>query len=116
MTTGTFEKQRAIIYDLVAAGEVQGIVGGLGGIYLNDTAIIDGGMSNKLFDVLTLLQCKKITRNIPIVLFGRDFWDGLIDWQKLIDNGTISANDLDLFVVIDSVEEAYDYLINNMQI
>ena len=35
MTTGTFEKQRAIIYDLVAAGEVQGIVGGLGGIYLN---------------------------------------------------------------------------------
>ena len=43
MTTGTFEKQRAIIYDLVAAGEVQGIVGGLGGIYLNDTAIIDGG-------------------------------------------------------------------------
>jgi len=43
MTIGTFEKQRAIIYDLVAAGEVQGIVGGLGGIYLNDTAIIDGG-------------------------------------------------------------------------
>tara|TARA_R100001443_G_scaffold39039_1_gene52481 strand:- start:9992 stop:17002 length:7011 start_codon:yes stop_codon:yes gene_type:complete len=43
MTIGTFEKQRAIIYDLIAAGEIQGVVGGLGGVYLNDTAIVDGG-------------------------------------------------------------------------
>ena len=43
MTTGTFEKQRAIIYDLIAAGEIQGVVGGLGGVYLNNTAIVDGG-------------------------------------------------------------------------
>ena len=74
------------------------------------------GTLDELFDVLTLIQCKKITRNIPIILYGSDFWDGLIDWQKLIDNGTISESDLDLFVVIDSVEEAYTYLINNMQI
>ena len=41
MTTGTFEKQRATIYDLVAAGEIEGVVGGLAGVYLNDTSIID---------------------------------------------------------------------------
>jgi len=41
MTTGTFEKQRAIIYDLVAAGEIEGVVGGLSGVYLNDTSIVD---------------------------------------------------------------------------
>ena len=41
MTTGTFEKQRAILYDLVAAGEIQGVVGGLSGIYLNNTSRIE---------------------------------------------------------------------------
>ena len=39
--SATFEKQRAIIYDLVAAGEIQGVVGGLSGVYLNNTAIVD---------------------------------------------------------------------------
>ncbi|OUW06584.1 MAG: hypothetical protein CBD16_00005, partial [Betaproteobacteria bacterium TMED156] len=43
MTTGTFEKQRATIYDLVAAGEIEGVVGGLAGVYLNDTSIVDAG-------------------------------------------------------------------------
>ena len=73
------------------------------------------GTLDELFDILTLIQCKKITRKIPIVLFGKNFWDGLIDWQKLIDHETISKEDLDLFVTLDSVEETYDYLISNMQ-
>ena len=73
------------------------------------------GTLDELFDVLTLIQCKKITRKIPIVLFGSQFWDGLINWQKLIDNKTISPEDLDLFVTLDSIDEAYNYLIKNMQ-
>ena len=73
------------------------------------------GTLDELFDVLTLLQCKKITRKIPIVLFGSEFWEGLINWERLIENGTISPEDLDLFVVVDSIDDAYNYLIKNMQ-
>ena len=73
------------------------------------------GTLDELFDILTLLQCKKITRKIPIVLFGSQFWDGLINWERMIASKTISRDDLKLFVIVDSINEAYDYLIKNMQ-
>ena len=73
------------------------------------------GTLDELFDVLTLLQCKKITRKIPIILFGSKFWKGLIDWERMIENNTISRKDLNLFVTIDSVDDAFDYLVKNMQ-
>ena len=40
------------------------------------------GTLDEFFDIITLIQTKKITRNIPIVLFGKNFWDGLINWDK----------------------------------
>jgi len=73
------------------------------------------GTLDELFDILTLLQCKKITRKIPIILFGSDFWNGLINWEKMIKLGTISRKDLNLFVIIDSVDEAFEYMVKNMQ-
>ena len=73
------------------------------------------GTLDELFDVLTLLQCKKITRKIPIVLFGSKFWNDLIDWERMIENNTISRKDLNLFVTLDSVDDAFDYLVKNMQ-
>ena len=72
------------------------------------------GTLDELFDILTLLQCNKITRKIPVILFGRKFWDGLINWDRLIENNTISVSDLDLFVTLDTVDEAYNYLLNNI--
>ncbi len=72
------------------------------------------GTLDELFDVLTLIQCKKIKKKIPIVLFGKKFWDGLIDWDRLIENKVISKEDLDLFVVLDTVDETFDYLTNHM--
>ena len=72
------------------------------------------GTLDELFDVLTLIQCKKIKKKIPIVLFGKKFWDGLIDWERLIENKVISRKDLDLFVVLDTVDETFDYLTSNM--
>ena len=74
------------------------------------------GTLDEFFDIITLIQTKKITRNIPIILFGKDFWDGLIDWDRLIENKVISKSDLDLFVIINSVEEAFEYLKQNMDI
>jgi len=73
------------------------------------------GTLDELFDILTLLQCKKITRKIPIVLFGKKFWDGLINWDRMLEHGTISKEDLNLFVVLDSIDETFEYLTKNMQ-
>ena len=87
-------------------------------IYLTKGIVVwPGGFGtlDELFDVLTLLETRKISRKIPIILFGKDFWEGLIDWERLISNNLISESDLDLFVILDSVDEAFDYLINNME-
>ena len=87
-------------------------------IYLTKGIVVwPGGLGtlDELFEILTLLQTKKITRKIPIILFGKDFWEGLIDWNRLVSNNLITKSDLDLFVVVDSVEEAFNYLIKNME-
>ena len=87
-------------------------------IYLTKGIVVwPGGFGtlDELFDVLTLLETKKISRKIPIVLFGKDFWDGLIDWEKLISNKLISESDLGLFVILDTVDETFDDLVKNME-
>ena len=73
------------------------------------------GTLDEFFDVLTLLQCKKITRKIPIVLFDSEFWGGLINWERLIETGVISKEDINLFIIKDSVNDTFDYLVKNMQ-
>ena len=73
------------------------------------------GTLDELFDILTMLQTEKISRKIPIVLFGSDYWNGLINWDRMIENKTISRSALKLFVTLDSVDEAFDHLIQNMQ-
>ena len=87
-------------------------------IYLTKGIVVwPGGFGtlDEFFDVMTLLQCKKITRKIPIVLFGSEFWDGLINWERMIENKVISRSDLVLFVILDSVDETFEYLTKNMQ-
>jgi len=87
-------------------------------IYLTKGIVVwPGGFGtlDELFDVLTLLETKKVSRKIPIVLFGKDFWDGLIDWEKLVSNKLISKSDLDLFVILDTVDDTFDYLVRNME-
>jgi len=73
------------------------------------------GTLDELFDILTMLQTNKISRKIPIVLFGSEYWDGLINWDRMIENKTISRSALNLFVTLDSIDDTYDYLVKNMQ-
>ena len=73
------------------------------------------GTLDELFDILTMLQTNKISRKIPIILFGSEYWDGLINWDRMIENKTISRSALKLFVTLDSVDDAFDYLVKNMQ-
>lgn len=70
------------------------------------------GTLDEFFEVLTLVQTKKIDL-VPMVLFGTKFWGGLIDWVKstvLNEYGNISAEDLNLFMVTDDIEEAIEYI------
>ena len=64
---------------------------------------------DELFEALTLVQTKKVER-FPIVLVGRDYWAGLIDWMRdrLLAEGMISAGDIDLLHVVDTPEEAVE--------
>ncbi len=67
------------------------------------------GTMDELFEVLTLIQTGKHPR-IPVVLYGRDFWHRLIDFDVFVELGLISPEDTALFHQADSVDEAYHYL------
>jgi hypothetical protein len=69
------------------------------------------GTMDELFEALTLSQTKRIGV-FPIVLFGRDYWKGLIDWFKstLVPNNAIAPEDLDLLSIVDDIHEACEIL------
>jgi uncharacterized protein (TIGR00730 family) len=64
------------------------------------------GTLDELFEVMTLVQTRK-ARPVPILLFGTTFWKGLINMELLIQEGTISASDLQLFHYVDTPEDAW---------
>ena len=63
------------------------------------------GTMDELFESLTLIQTGRMNR-VPFLLFGKDFWEKIINWEALADAGTISAEDLDLFRYVESADEA----------
>jgi uncharacterized protein (TIGR00730 family) len=77
--------------------------------YASGFIVLPGGFGtlDELFEALTLVQTKKVTR-FPIVLFGCAYWRGLVDWVRgtLIAEGKASPHDLDLFHLTDDVDEA----------
>ena len=82
--------------------------------YAQGFVVMPGGFGtfDELFEALTLIQTEKIGR-FPIVLIGKNYWQGLIDWIKnvmLKEEKNISAEDLDLFFVADTADEAVDHI------
>jgi uncharacterized protein (TIGR00730 family) len=67
------------------------------------------GTLDELFEVITLVQTRK-ARQVPIVLFGSDYWKRLINFEMLVDEGVISPADLDLFQFADEPEKAWDVI------
>ena len=67
------------------------------------------GTLDELFETLTLLQTGK-TENVMVVLVGRDFWERLINWQLLVENGLIRQEDLRLFRYAETAQEAWDLI------
>ena len=67
------------------------------------------GTLDELFETLTLVQTGK-SRRRPILLFGREFWRRLIDFDHLVDTGMVSPDDLELFHYVETAEEAWNVL------
>jgi len=67
------------------------------------------GTLDELFEALTLLQTKKIN-DLPVVLFGEEYWRNVIDFQYLVDQGSIDEEDVKLFVYADNAKDAWDYI------
>jgi len=67
------------------------------------------GTLDELFEVITLVQTRK-ARQVPIVLFGSDYWKRLINFEMLVDEGVIGAADLDLFQFADDPQVAWEII------
>lgn len=67
------------------------------------------GTMDELFEILTLIQTGKVPR-IPVVLYGRAFWERLIDFELFVEMGLIAPEDRELVRLVDSVDEAFEYL------
>ena len=74
--------------------------------------IMPGGFGtlDELCELLTLVQTGKIRKHMPIVLYGQDYWNEVVNFEALARFGTIDPQDLDLLFVSDSVDETFEYL------
>ncbi|MDB4005302.1 TIGR00730 family Rossman fold protein [Flavobacteriaceae bacterium] len=81
--------------------------------YSQGFVVMPGGFGtlDELFEAITLIQTNKIEK-FPIILVGRSFWAGLLDWVKntLLENGNISEKDLDLLQMADNEEEVVNHI------
>jgi uncharacterized protein (TIGR00730 family) len=68
------------------------------------------GTFDELFEILTLAQTDKLAKKILVVIYGSEYWKKLINFQAMIDAGTIAATDLELFKMVDSPEEGFEFL------
>lgn len=74
-------------------------------------AVFPGGFGtfDETFELLTLIQTGKISA-MPVMMFGRSFWERVVNFEALVEEGVISAKDLDLFRFVETAEEAWAYV------
>ncbi len=75
-------------------------------------AVFPGGFGtfDEFFELLTLIQTGKV-RPLPIILFGREFWDRVVNFEALAEEGVIAPHDLDLIHWSEDAQEAWDYVV-----
>ena len=76
-------------------------------------AVFPGGFGtfDEFFELLTLIQTGKV-RPLPILVFGKEFWTRVVDFQALAEEGVISPGDLDLFHWCEDADEAWQFVVN----
>lgn len=86
-------------------------------VYLAKALVIfPGGFGtlDELFELLTLVQTKKVAKKIPIVIYGREFWESIVNFEMLVEWGTISEEDMKLIYFSDHVDEAFEYIVKRL--
>jgi uncharacterized protein (TIGR00730 family) len=81
--------------------------------YLSKALVIfPGGFGtlDELFEILTLAQTQKLAKKILVVIYGSEYWSRLLNFQTMVDAGTISPEDLELFKIVNSPEEGFEFL------
>ena len=78
--------------------------------------IMPGGFGtlDELMEILTLVQTNKLHKKIFIVVYGRHYWNHIINLEKMAEFGMISPEDLDLFKFADTPQEAFEYLTDHL--
>ena len=87
-------------------------------VYLAKALVIfPGGFGtiDEFFEVLTLIQTAKPRKVMPVVLFGAQYWDDVLNFDALVRWGTISPKDLEIFHKTDSVDDAFKYLTGKLE-
>lgn len=82
-------------------------------VYLAKALVIfPGGFGtlDELFETLTLIQTEKVKKEMPIVIYGKEYWDQVINLEALVKYGAISREDLEMVRFFDTVDEAFNYL------
>ncbi|WP_067509763.1 TIGR00730 family Rossman fold protein [Actinoplanes sp. TFC3] len=82
--------------------------------YAQAFVVLPGGFGtlDELFEAITLVQTRKVTR-FPVILMGVEYWGGLLDWikQRLLTDGKVSPDDMELIMLTDDVEEAVHHIV-----
>jgi uncharacterized protein (TIGR00730 family) len=68
------------------------------------------GTIDELFEILTLAQTDKLAKKILVVIYGREYWNRIMNFQAFVDAGTVSPEDLNLFKFVDTPEDAFAFL------
>ena len=74
------------------------------------------GTLDELFELLTLAQTSKLAKRIAIIIYGREYWNGVLHLEKLSDWGAISEDDMDLFQFADTPEEGFRLLKDHLEL
>ena len=72
------------------------------------------GTLDELFELLTLVQTRKLRKAMPIVLFGTEYWRQVVDFDALARHGTIDAADIELVHRTDSIDDAYQWIVRQL--
>jgi len=72
------------------------------------------GTLDELFEILTLVQTHKVRKSLPIVLFGTQYWNEVINFDALAEHGVINRSDIDLMFRTDSIDETYDWVVKQL--
>jgi predicted Rossmann-fold nucleotide-binding protein len=72
------------------------------------------GTFDELFEVLTLVQTKKLKKKVTVIMYGKDHWEKTVNFNNLVSLGLINSEDLDLFHFAETPKEAFDLIVADL--